>query len=81
MVCWFCAARSAAGFGGRRDMAVLWVDQLCRRCCARLGIWRRGLQFAGSRRSIHLAQPWVADKVRDSVTDNEDGLPLPPQCG
>jgi hypothetical protein len=21
MVCWFCAARSAAGFGGRRDMA------------------------------------------------------------
>ncbi len=31
MVCWFCAARSAAGFGGRRDMAGwLWlvVDQL-----------------------------------------------------
>ena len=31
MVCWFCAARSAAGFGGRRDMACwLWLvlDQL-----------------------------------------------------
>lgn len=24
MVCWFCAARSAAGFGGRRDMVVVW---------------------------------------------------------